>query len=439
MTPSAAWLRPDGLRRVDAATALSVALTAVFVIPGSLAFAPLGALGMPALFFGGVLFLWWLWDALNGSAPRPGGTSHAKVGLLIFLASVLVVYAHSQTLVLPPDDRTAGDSGLLRMVAFVGLALAAEALASRERLVVFVRRVVIGATALATLGIVQSLTNSRLVDAIPFPFLSASFVGEVAVRGGRIRPQGTAVNAIEFGAVLAMLLPFALALALESPRRRTRGLGWVATVLIGFACLLSLSRTALVAIAIAVVCMLPTFDLRRRLMVLGAGVAGLLVAALTSPGLIGTLGSMFLDAADDPSVQSRTASYGIAFDFIGRQPLLGRGLGTFLPKYWILDNAVLLFAIGGGLLGVAALVLLVGCGMGAARAALRGQTGLSRGIASAAFASVASGGVSLFFFDAFSFPQALFTFALCLGLAGAAQRLRRAEASVDLPSPPVLA
>ena len=87
------------------------------------------------------------------------------------------------------------------------------------------------------------------------------------------------------------------------------------------------------------------------------------------PGLLGSIQGLFSNAGKDPSIASRTGSYDIAGQFISSSPIIGRGFGTFLPKYWILDNAYLGLMIEAGAVGLLSLLTLIVCGLVSARQA----------------------------------------------------------------------
>ena len=144
---------------------------------------------------------------------------------------------------------------------------------------------------------------------------------------------------------------------------------------------------------------------------------------------------MFSNAGQDPSIASRTGSYDIAGEFISESPLVGKGFGTFLPKYWILDNAYLGMTIEAGFLGLLALLTLIACGLVSARSRAQDLAARTRPVRSTrnmprrVLASVAAGAGGLAFFDAFAFPQTAGCLFLLIGLAGAMLRITR-ESSV---------
>ena len=101
---------------------------------------------------------------------------------------------------------------------------------------------------------------------------------------------------------------------------------------------MSLSRSGIVGLAIALLWIIPTWPTQRRkpaYVVLLIGIASLKVVA---PGLIGTFteyfGGLSGSSNSDVSISTRTADYAAAFRYIMERPLFGRGFGTFLPELY---------------------------------------------------------------------------------------------------------
>jgi O-antigen ligase len=172
------------------------------------------------------------------------------------------------------------------------------------------------------------------------------------------------------------------------------------------------------------------------------------------PGFYGTVLGLFTGIGTDSSAQSRTGSYGLAWSFIARAPVFGRGVGTFLPPYRILDNQYLGSLIELGFVGLICLLLLFGAGVHASwqvrrlpgvgeRMPMGDATGATDGgkggdaradslmLASALTAATLGGVVSFAFFDAWGFPMIPSILFLLLGCAGA---LRRLVLEGDLPA-----
>jgi O-antigen ligase len=113
---------------------------------------------------------------------------------------------------------------------------------------------------------------------------------------------------------------------------------------------------------------------------------------------------------------------------MSRYPVFGKGFGTFLPNYRILDNAYLLLAIELGVIGLAAfLALLWASAWSASRARRLFADPLDRALAQSLLASMVAGAVLLAFFDGLSFPISSGMFFLVIGLCSGALRLAQWE------------
>ena len=172
--------------------------------------------------------------------------------------------------------------------------------------------------------------------------------------------------------------------------------------------------------------LLPTFEpaIRKRAY---AAIAALCVCVyMTIPGLLSTLSTMFTGISTDTSAKSRTESYALAEMLIGRAPFLGRGYGTFLPKYRIFDNQVLLTAIQGGLIGVVALLALVITPIVACLRARRASTDMRvRTLGPCLAAGIGAGAASLLFYDTFAFAMGTSLLFIIIGCAACLVRLSR--------------
>ncbi len=128
---------------------------------------------------------------------------------------------------------------------------------------------------------------------------------------------------------------------------------------------------------------------------------------------------------DDPSVDGRTGDYGVVFSIVGDHPWLGRGLFTFLPRYYrILDNQVLMITLELGLVGLVVAMITYGTGFWSARRVRRtATTSERRHLGLALSGSIAGLALSLLTYDAWGYPMATGLAFVILGMAGAAWRL----------------
>lgn len=439
------WIDSDVIPQVhglDATTVLTTYIILLMAIPSPMVVGPLGSAGAPSAIFALGAFLLWLWFQFKGGNESWHRTSPVRIAALAWLFIMLVVYARAMSSPIPYDEISPADNGLIKLVGFVGILLVAnDGIVGLDRFRTVARRLVIAAGLVAVLGLIQYATRDLWVDRLSIPGLTHGTSGwELIVRNGHPRPSGTSTHPIEYGVVLTMVMPLAVAFALRSPSRR-----WLYRLLLALivmAVFLSISRSAMLCAAVAFVVMLAGWDMATRIRAIAVSALFAAGVYFVVPGVLGTIRSLFTSVSEDPSIASRTGSYDLAFEFIGKSPFLGRGFGTFMPKYWILDNGYLGMFIEGGVFGLLGLVGVICCAAVAAiRSSRLAQYDFDRELAKALLASIAAGASGLAFFDTFGFPQSAGCFFLVLGLSGGMLRFlstnRSSPGSVDRGDTPV--
>ncbi|WP_454138087.1 O-antigen ligase family protein [Microbacterium paulum] len=354
--------------------------------------------------------------------------------VILFAAMVLASFYVAMARPINAEEASVSTLTLISVAGWLGaMLLAHDGIPSVDRLLDLLHYLATLGGLLAIFGLFQFVTGQYWVDQISIPGLQAhQTVFSATLREGFTRPAGTAVHPIEFGAVLTMLLPIALArgigqLPAVGARRSHVFTRWWPALAMGLAIVLSLSRSAVIGLAVGAIILALTWTSRQRIAAIG-GLAGLLaVVFLAVPGVAGSILGLFtVIGKGDPSVLSRVESYAIADAYISQSPLFGRGIGTFLPRYRIFDNEYLLLLVEIGFAGVIALLLLVATSLcSAARVYLRATDAGLRGAAAAVAASTSCGAVSLALFDGFSFPMMPGLWFLMMGLCGATYRLWR--------------
>jgi hypothetical protein len=407
------WRRPVEAPR-DGTLVLTIYIVLLFGLPSKLVIGPLGAAGAPANLFACGCLLWWVLQRLRRphdleesdssrghSARRP-----VRALMLVFCLLIVASYVAAMTRSTTGTELNSADSALIFLAGWLGLVLVAgDASASTDGVHTLVRRISLGVGIVALLGIVQFFTGVRLTDIIQIPGLKVNnAVVGLDDRDGFTRVMGTAINPIEFGVVVSSMLPLCLHSALTGTGGRL--VRWLPVGLVAIAIPLSISRSALIAVGVALTILFVTWNKRMRI----AAAVGMMTIAgvifVVVPGMLGSLTRMFTGVQDDSSALSRIDSYALAFDFIGRSPWFGRGFLTFLPDYRTLDNQYLGLLIDAGVLGTGALLLLfvaaVSYGVN-----LRGHATEpnSRSLMVSLVASLSAAAVSFAFFDALSFPM----------------------------------
>lgn len=422
--------RPGG---ADAVTLLTLLVAIRLILPSQFVLGPLGGAGAPATLVGLVLLAYWLWHRLHRVEPEKAAAVNAVAitFALIVLASDVVAAARP----IEADELNLSTLSFLSLAGWMGgLLLASDGVTSLERLRALVSRLAILGGAFAGFGLFQFATGQAWIDKLSIPGLVINTpVYSITQRDGFTRPFATAIHPIEFGSVIAMLLPLTIVYALLSSRTpRTRWLAWIPVVAIVLAGSLSSSRSTLIGIVVGVVLLWPA--LKRTQRITGAVAAAALGAFVfvAVPGMVSTISGLFTGVvAGDSSVTSRVDGFAVAGSYFSRSPLIGRGFGTFLPRYRIFDNQYLLGLVETGALGLAAMILIwVVPAFGVGRMIRRTEPGSKeRLIGAGLLASCVVGGVGLVFFDGFGFPMMPAVWFVMLGLCGAYARLMAATSS----------
>lgn len=416
---------PSGplFRRVpfDVVTWLSIYLVLLFAVPSKLVIGPLGSAGAPSMVAGLASLLLWVLLGVGTSRATPWSNHPVRTALGLFLFAVGVSYVLAMSRPIVSGEVSPSDVALLSLLAWSGtLLLAHDGIADPARRDLLVWRLALAGGALAVLGLAQFVVGELFVDRINLPGLTLTSPYELGERNGRVRPQGTATHPIEYGVLVTMLLPLALHVGFQHTERKAL-VRWAPAAASLALVPATGSRSAYVGAAVGLVIMLIGWNGPRRRRMLGVTVAGAVAGIVVAPGMLTSILSLFTGASEDPSVASRTGSFSLAGDFIARDPVFGRGLGSFLPTYRIFDNQYLLLLVTVGVVGTA---LFCGIAVAAVRALLRARSrtrltdARSYDLALALIASVAVGFVSLFFFDAFAFPMTMGALFLVVGLAG---------------------
>lgn len=417
-------------RSADAVTWLTLYLVVLLGIPSRFVVGPLGSAGAPSMLLGLLSLVLWLSLLLmrrNSAVRLRLYPLRWALGGLIFVSGISYALAMSRPINF--DEVSPADVALLSLLSWSGtLLLAADTIRTRRRVDDLVWRIAIAGGLFAALGLLQVITSMSITNLISIPGLTEVASSDLVYRDGFVRPNGTATHPIEYGAIVAMILPLALHVGLHHTHRALL-LRWMPTVTIVAVIGISGSRSAyLCAIVGVLVCMSAWTPVLRRWM-LGLAIGGLVLVSLLWPRMMRFIVALFDDPNNDPSITSRTDSFQFAWAFIAEHPLFGRGFGTFLPKHRIFDNQFLVQLVSVGVIGTLALVALgwvaIAEMMRVAKMTRGAEVMRTRDLTAAMSGGIAAGFVSMAFFDAFAFPMTMGTLFLLLGIAGAISRLDR--------------
>jgi polysaccharide biosynthesis protein PslJ len=417
---------PRLAHRIDAVTLLTVYTLLLMALPSALVFSPLGGSGGPATIFSALLMGYYIVIWLHPGFKVDRERQPVRVAGVLFACVTLAAYVSANRHTMPSLEANGADRGIITMAGWLGvLLIGVDGIDSADRLRTLLRRIVIGGTAMATLGVTQFLTGLDATKYIIIPGLTRQVAfTDLLTRDNLNRPSATAAHPLEFAAVLAMCLPLAIHQARYAPPelRRRR---WLQVAVMGAALPMTVSRSAFLALTVAALVLLPTWPKaeRRRAYVVMVISAGLMWVAI--PGLLGTIRNLFFQVGTDTSSASRTGAYAAAGPYVAQHPWFGRGFGTFLPQtYVFLDDQYLGTMIETGIIGLLALLALFITGWITARSARRASADIeARDLAQCLAASIAVATVTFWTFDAMSFAIAPGLTFMLLGCAGATWRL----------------
>ncbi|MEU4653986.1 O-antigen ligase family protein [Streptomyces sp. NPDC023723] len=440
--------RPRGLlvRRLDATTILTGYLVLAVFVPSNLTLPALGGVGTPANVFALLGLLWYLATWLGGRIVPARGTRLPRVAMCVLAAAVLLSYLAAATRGSTHAETLGADRGLIALLVWVALVVLASAgIQERSRLETLMRRLVVLGTVVALLGYYDFFAATNIADSISIPGLQSSSAGSGAMdRGSFTRPRSTTAHPLEFGGMLALLVPFAVHQAFDPVRRHAGALRrWAPVAIMAGALPLTVSRTSIIGAFIAILVLVPRWKPQRRWAAIGLILGSVAGFKVIIPGLIGTITNLFASflSDSDSSTQARTVKYGAIVPYLEEHPWFGRGFGTFTPDlYFFTDNEYMLVLAEMGVLGLIALLVLIVTGVhtgGAIRRLARTESDRELGQAFLASALVAL--VISATFDALSFPMYAGMFFLLLGAGGSylgfVRREAAAAATIAVPAP----
>jgi polysaccharide biosynthesis protein PslJ len=316
----------------------------------------------------------------------------------------------------------------------------ASVVRTREAVDRLLKLLVAGGAVVAVFSIVESRTGVNVFDRLPrvLPFLQENFLQEVPNRGARLRARGPAEHAIALSAVLAMLVPLGVYLAVT---RRHAG-WWLATAVTALGALAAVSRTGVVMLLVVGIVF---FAFRpRSLKRAWPALIPLVVAVhFAMPGTLGTLRQAFAPPGGLLAEQryesgggqvggGRLADIAPTLEEWWERPTLGHGFGTRVvaydpgtgqvPNAIILDNQWLATLLETGLVGFFALAWLFVRSTRRLLVTARRDPSPRGWLFAALAASIASVAVGMLFFDALSFVQVALVLFIVFALAAVALR-----------------
>ena len=416
---------------------LTVYIVLLFAIPSNITITGMGTIGRPSVLWGLLLLLWWGVGRLQArveDVPLP--RQPVRWALALFVLIVLVGSAAALLRGQPSDQVSVGITALVRLASWCGIALVAmDGIRTHNDATRLVKLLSVAVGLTAVLGLGQVVTGTSLLDWLTsVPGLSYDW-GGIDTRGSFIRASGTSTHPLEFIASTTAILPVAIALAVSGGFRappRNRIAWWSIVAVIMLISLISISRSAIIGLVLACVLIAPALPRVYRWGGIVVGLMAVSAVVIISPGVWAATTSLFFDASEDPSAQSRTGGLERLPDFMSTSPIIGQGWGMFTSRYYVFDNQWAGLLVEVGVLGALTMFVLIACAAGSALFAVRSSPFADTRLMGASInAAVIVLGVLFIFFDGFSFPIAGGLLFLLVGMAAALRGIAVSDASLS--------
>lgn len=403
--------------------ALVMLIPAVLVVPG------LGAVGPPANLFGLGLAGVWTLGRLQGKSNDDLGFQWAYVAFGAYLVGNLMAFMAGHLRGISPDEGLAADRWMIATVSYMGVALvAADGLRDRRDISELLRRLTYFASFVSLLGAIQFFTDFDPIRFMTLPGLQLNDGAElsIVVEENFDRVSSTAGHPIEFGVVMAAMLPLALHFVIHAPNAKVLRRSRIALFMVGLGVPISIGRSSTIALGIGMLVLATVWN-RRQLITAGFfGIIAMFGLRAAVPSLLGTILTLFTGLENDSSITARTSDYDEAFDYIGQDPWFGRGPNTFDPAdYLLLDNQLLKSTIEIGYFGIFTLFVMIIVGLNLGRSVLsRGFDDDTRHLGQALVASLWALGIALAFADMLFYAQFSGLLFLLIGVSAALNRTK---------------
>lgn len=407
---------------------LAVFLALQFLLPSRLVIGGMGAVGRPSVSVGILLGFLWLVSAFRPH-HLPAGRQPIRWAVGVFFAVQLVGHVVGFDRLPPATEASAANRWMILVVSLCGVTLAvADGLRTRDQLDRVLRLLIFFACGMSIVGVLQFFGIVDLTQYIRIPGLRLnSQLLSISARGHGNFPRvgGTANHYIEFGVVLALILPVAIHYALFSPPGRARWWRWGAVGLVALGIPLSISRSAIVTVVMVMLLLAIVWPWRQRYNALVIGVIATGVFHVLNRGVLGTIKALFLNAENDTSVTDRIDRTVTVLALWRDRPFMGWGAGMVTPEdFLLLDNQIYMFLIAGGIVGVMGFLVFFAVPYFLGRSVrLRGQDEETRHLGHTLAITMPAAVVVSATFDTFAFATWVATMCILVGAVGALWRL----------------
>jgi hypothetical protein len=366
---------------------------------------------------------------------------HVAIGVLLacaFLSVVTDAHYLNQTFEFQLSFKK-----LPLLVSYVSIFVIASSAVRRREVRPFLTYTLVLAVMVAVGMIIEYRTQYNVFWTLSQKLLPRGFTITPIANGafdtlGRRVVLGPAEVPLEAVGMLSMALPIAVVRILESRRWRPRLTYSLVTGLIVAAIFSTYRKSGLVA-PVSVLLTLAYFRRRELLRLAPLGLVLVAMVSALSPKALGSVLEQFTrsNATSVATVSSRTSAYDAIRPDVWTHLLLGRGWGSYDPNNnRILDSEILLRLIEGGVVGLAAFVLVPACVVGSSRRAIASREPESASVALIGASVAVAFFVLAFLYDELSFPHPVYIFFYMVGLETVILRSpRRREQRPPPPAP----
>ncbi|WP_019201455.1 O-antigen ligase [Tsukamurella sp. 1534] len=419
------------LRTHGGGAALFLGVASFFLLSMRQTFSVPGTFGMSlaqSLFAGAALL--WVFTIITRHA-EPIRDRVVLIVVLAYVTASFLSFGASMMRGVPYVAQVALDRYILVDLCLLGMVLfILTVVRSTDAYRTIIGAIVLGGTASAGFALVMVSTGIDLAADFRIPGLKANdyVIVKNLLREGISRPQGSAGHPLELSAVLTVVLPLALALVFEARRRRssTQWLWAGCTAVLMAGALVTVSRSAVVGTAAAVLVMCWRWPIRRIavLVVVGGGAVGIGLALQMK--FMTAMLQTFQGVVSDSSIKSRQIGLDYAATHFWEHPWLGQGVGAYPAlKQPVLDNQYVSRLMEAGVIGllafVAALAAALFMAVRTSAARERSVAELGGGVAGSLAAVII---ISLIL-DTAGFAQIWYLTWILVALAGVGHRLAR--------------
>lgn len=420
----------------------AVAFTSM-VFPSDVVFKPVGGGGYVGALVAYLLFAAYLAVVLFGQHDPFEHRSPVRIALAGLWITSFISYALMNRTLLSSAQLSSSQRWFIQLAGISGIILvASEFLRSLEDIHKVLRGLTWGGAVCGFIAAAQYWLHrdySIYLHRIPGFSLNAAAAGVIiGDRGGLNRVVGTATDPITLGVVAGMLFPIAIYLAMNDTQKNFVK-RWVPVLLIGISIPFSLSRSAILSVAIGMCVLIVSMSSARRVTMFAMIPVGLAGVFVSAHRLLGTLGNYFSLGTSGNSVGHRLKNVPYALNLIRQAPWFGHGGGTYIATNiinlgagHIMDDQYLDAAIELGVVGLIVLIFFFLWPALTSLVALKHTRDPQlRELAAALGGAGLSGVVCSATFDSLSFPMFVMVEALVIGLSGALWLLINSKGSIS--------